>query len=261
MKHQQIQMIHDWDYQPELCQINKSNSNLSGSCDNTDLLSFEDSTFVSDLTSSRPTSATSFLDNEPIKGSDRTSVAGPSVNSCQKSSTASSESSVYVLVSGTSFSVPREAFQKINKLPWQRDHRDRLHLEASPAVFEVLLSYIVFETLPAYDTLSKPEYEEFEPMALCLGFYDLVEHFGRSSDKRLRNRSGRRRSSILKRKHRGSHIILNSENANATASKVLAANSKAARFVASLTRQGRTNLKNRKIKATHDHLCASDHIN
>ena len=264
----QLQLIHDWDYHPEMCQIHKSNSSGNASCDNTDLLSFEDSTFVSDLTSSRPPSATSFLDDDYNKTSATTSssrqpghaassVAGSSLAN-QSTSVSTSSSSVYVMVSGTSFAVPRDAFQKINNLHWQRDNKGVLHLHTSPAIFEVLLSHIVFESLPAYDTLSKTEYKEFEPMALSLGLYDLVEHFGRSSDKRLRSR---RRSSILKRNHRGSHIVLNNENASAASSKMMAANSKAARFVASLTRQGRTSLKTKKMKATHDHWCASDHVN
>lgn len=263
---QHTKVFHDWDYQADFCPIHKVNSSSSASCDNTDLLSFEDNnTFVSDLTSSRPPSSNSFLDEGPIKTSyshAETVHSDPSVAvSTTRSRSSNSDSSVYVVVSGTSFAVPRDAFHKIQKLPWQCDQDGVLHIHTSPAIFEVLLSHVVFETLPAYDTFSKPEYEEFEPMALCLGLNDLVEHFGRSSERKLRSRIGRRRSSILKKNHKANHIILNNENADSASSKIMAANGKAARFVASITRQARNSLNNKRVKATHDQLCASDHIN
>jgi hypothetical protein len=257
----QFRMKDDSSQRSVLLQIQKQASLTNSlSSDSTDLMSFEDNTSIAEF-SSRPPSATSFLDEtKDFLEAGHAPVVKPLPT---RQLNKSKSSSVYVMVSGTSFAIPPEAFQKIGQLPWHRDSQGVLHLNTSPAIFEILLSHIVFDTFPAYDTLSKSEYEEFEPMALCLGLYDLVEHYDRSSDKRLRNRGGRSRSSILKKKHKGKSIVLNSESSTLTSSKMMAANSKCARFVASLARSGSNRLKQskRNIKTTHDQWCASDHIN
>lgn len=236
------------EFYPELLQIHKSNSGewSSFSYDGTDedLISFEDATCATEM-SSRPPSSTSFLDDSthstaPRKKQERVSI-----------------DSVYVTVAGTSFSVPQNVFSKMNKLKWIQAGNDNWQLNTSPAIFEILLGYMLFETLPAIDTLSKAEYDEFEPMALSLGLTALVEHFDRSSDKRLR--SSRRRS--LKQKHKGTPIVLNAENVSATSVKLMAANGKCTRFLASLKRKSSSCFQSRRTKkTTHDQLCASRHI-
>lgn len=238
------------EFYPELLQINRANSETwsSFSYDGTDLISFEDATCATEL-SSRPPSSTSFLDDSTLSTVPRTKPAN-----C---------GGVYVSVSGTTFSVPPEAFAKMDNLNWMRDESDGScwQLNTSPAIFEIILGYMIFETLPAIDTLSKAEYDEFEPMALSVGLYELVEHFDRSSDKRLRSSNNDRRRS-LKQKHKGTPIVLNNENVRATSVKLIAANNRCARFLASIKRKGSTRFRTRKsTKTTHDQWCASDHVN
>lgn len=232
------------EFHPELLQIEKSASvTLSSlSYDGNDLISFEDRTCATEL-SSRPASATSFLD-------DNTALALPNPK-------ANKSQSVYVMISGTSYSVPKDVFDKLQKLNWAKDRNNNWKLDLSPAIFEILLGYILFETLPAIDTLSKTEYDEFEPLAISLELYDLIVHFDRSSDKRFR-KCGRR---SLKQKHKGTPIILNSEDVSVASIKLMAANSKCARFIASLKRKGSTRLRARRAKTTHAQWIASGHVN
>ena len=237
------------EFHPDVLQLQRANSGAwsSFSYDGTDLISFEDGTCATEI-SSRPPSSTSFLD-------DATEATGTQVNQ------SNNDGSVYVTVSGTSFSVPRDVFVKMDKLNWVQDRNGNWQLNTSPAIFEILLGYMMFETLPAIDTLSKAEYNEFEPMALSVGLQELVEHFDRSSDKRLRsnNNSSRRRS--MKQKYKGVPIVLNSENVSATSVKLMAANSKCTRFFASLKRKGSNRFRARRTKMTHEQLCASSHVN
>lgn len=258
---------------PELLQINRdistSLSSFSSGYDGNDLISFGDGnrTCATEL-SSRPSSALSFLSDEL-----------PASSSSNSSNTKKSKGdSIYVMISNTSFAVPRDTYQKMKKLNWLTDREGVRHLNTSPAIFEVLLSHIVFESLPAYDTLSKNEYNEFEPLALSLELYDLIEHFGRSSDKTLRRRRRHDQQLVSTRKERrrsmldmprkkqpkerkGKPIVLNKENTSMTSVKLMAVNNKCARLFASVKRKGVAKLGTRCVKSTHAELCASDHIN
>jgi hypothetical protein len=254
------------DDHPRLVQIQRTTSAIlsSFSYDGTDLISKEDGTCVTEL-SSRPPSATSFLD-ENLAGEKLSSKQQLPFRRLSQETSTSSFKSIYVTVSGTSFSVPREAFVKLGKLKWMRDRKGVAHLDISPAIFEVLLGYVVFETLPAYDTLSKSEYDEFEPMAQSLGFFELIQHFDRSSDKSLRSTRGARRSFLKKRQPStnrggGAHMVLNSESTNVVSAKLMAANSSCSRFVASLLPKSTGKHRDRRSKITHDQLCSlSDHV-
>lgn len=232
------------DFYPELLQINKANSGVCSSLsyDGNDLIAFEETTCATEL-SSRPSSTTSFLDDATL--SSLPSGIKPAYTG-----------SVHVTVSGTSFAVPQSVFSKMGKLNWILNGNGNLQLNTSPAIFEIILGFMLFETLPAIDTLSKAEYDEFEPMALSLGLNELVGHYDRSSDKRLHRD---RRS--LKQKHKGTPIILNNDNVNATSVKLMAANNKCARFLASIKRKGSIRVRARRIKTTHDQWCTSEHVN
>jgi hypothetical protein len=252
------------DCHPQLVQIQRTTSVIlsSFSYDGTDLISFnkaEDDTCVTEL-SSRPSSETSFLDEE-LGREKRTSKQQLPFRGMSQETSTNSFKSIYVMVSGTSFSVPREAYVKLGKLKWKHDRNGVAHLNTSPAIFEVLLGYIVFETLPAYDTLSKAEYDEFEPMAQNLRLFELIEHFDRSSNKLLRSTRGRRRSLFSKRQSSinsrgGTPIVLNSESINIVSNKLMAANSSCTRFVASLRRTGIGKRRDRRSKVAHDQLCS-----
>ena len=85
--------------------------------------------------------------------------------------TSSSSSNVRVNVGGESFSFSQATLQQplFAGLPWKTDVEGVHHLsEVSPAVFEVLLDYTLFGTLPAYDTLCDEEFREFETIALSI---------------------------------------------------------------------------------------------
>lgn len=71
---------------------------------------------------------------------------------------------------GSLFSFPSSVFQQqFFSLPWKTDIDGVFHLSnVSPAVFEVLLDYTLFGTLPAYDTLCDEEFQEFETIALSM---------------------------------------------------------------------------------------------
>jgi hypothetical protein len=88
---------------------------------------------------------------------------------------------VRVNVGGENYSFPQAIFAaRFCGLPWKQDTTGVLHLNSSAAVFEVLLDYVLFDTLPAYDTMSKDEFEEFETMALGMGgLTTLIDHFDR----------------------------------------------------------------------------------
>ena len=232
------------------------------SYDGADLMCFkEDGTCVTER-SSRPSSSTSF--SEEDSWGEKISNNKPQLpfRGMYQETSAPRIKSIYVQVSGTSFVVPRDAFVKLGKLKWDRDHTGVAHLNTSPAIFEVLIGYIIFGTLPAYDTLSKTEYDQFEPMAMKLGLYELVEHFDRSSDKRHRRRSlfqKKKLSSLNSRE--GTHIVLNRENTNMASTRLLAANSSCARFLASFRRKSAGKRRDCCSKFTHDQICTlSDHV-
>ena len=257
---------------PELFMINRGSStslsSFSSSFDGNDLISFRDGnlTCATEL-SSRPSSAMSSLSDE----------LPPSYIRAHSNIKKIKGESIYVMISNTNFAVPRDAYQRMEKLNWLMDKEGVRHLNTSPAIFEVLLSHIVFESLPAYDTLSEKEYNEFEPLALSLELYNLIEHFGRSSDKTFRRRrhhkeppsaKKERRRSLLsmsrkkqQKEHKGKPIVLNKENTSMTSVKLMSVNSKCARFVASVKQKGVAKLGVRCVKSTHAELCASAHIN
>lgn len=222
----------------------------------TDLFSFGDNTCATELPS-RPGSITSFLSEKTVPSTSPDSSIQPK---CRRNS-------FHVMVSGATFSIPIEVFKKMDKLNWVEGQNGSLHLNTSPATFEVLLNHLVFDTLPAYDTLSKAEYDEFEPLALMLGLYELIEHFGRSPDKRLRRRSmfgatrkqGTRTLSGVC--HKGNPIVLNDKNTSTVAVKLMTVNNKCARFVASIKRKGIENLRCLRAPAKHAQMCAGIHLN
>ena len=138
---------------------------------------------------------------------------------------------VLVFVGGEAFSFPVWAFQKFLGLPWKCDSQGVFSLNSSAAVFEVLLDYTLFGTMPAYDTMSAEEFQEFETMALAMGgLTALIEHFDRKDSylvKELRQ-GKRRRSSGASR-----HFVLNPEDCHTSSPNSIAA-TRCARFLGAL---------------------------
>jgi hypothetical protein len=131
---------------------------------------------------------------------------------------------IHIQVSGASFILNPAVFQKLEKLPWTvinfNDNNVMYSLGTSPDLFEILVNYVLFESLPDMKLLSQSDIEELEPMVLITGLQGLQNHLEKKDLKNkllLRNRSFRRNPSTavpaqelqqqLKR-----HIITNSMN-------------------------------------------------
>ncbi|CAB9521821.1 expressed unknown protein [Seminavis robusta] len=144
---------------------------------------------------------------------------------------ASSQQNVRVNVGGEYFSFPESSFQRFHCLPWKRNVDGVLHLNSTAAVFEVLLDYVLFETLPAYDTMSKDEFQEFETMALSMGgLTKLIEHFDRK-DSYLAKELRQRRSFSFNSKKQG-NFLLNGEQSHKSPNSVRA--TQCARFLGAI---------------------------
>lgn len=92
---------------------------------------------------------------------------------------------VTVEISGSRFCIVPSLFKKVEKLAWY-EHRDTLHLNASPDVFEILLQYFLFDSLPDISSLPGHELSELELLVKPLSKADsLVEHIkkGRTASK------------------------------------------------------------------------------
>jgi hypothetical protein len=92
---------------------------------------------------------------------------------------------VTVEVSGSRFCIVPSLFKKVEKLAWY-EHRDTLHLNASPDVFEILLQYFLFNSLPDISSLPGHELSELELLVKPLPKIEsLVEHIktGRAASK------------------------------------------------------------------------------
>lgn len=142
---------------------------------------------------------------------------------------------VRVNVGGEAFSFPLSAFQRFLGLPWKRDSAGVYCLnQCSAAVFEVLLDYTLFGTMPAYDTMSKAEWQEFETMALAMGgLTALIEHFDRKDSylaKELRRGRKSRRSSAAGGNR---HFLINPEDSHSASPNSVSA-TRVARFLSVL---------------------------
>jgi hypothetical protein len=92
---------------------------------------------------------------------------------------------VTVEVSGSRFCIVPSLFEKVEKLAWY-EHRDTLHLNASPDVFEILLQYFLFNSLPDISSLPGHQLSELELFVKPLPKTEsLVEHIktGRTASK------------------------------------------------------------------------------
>lgn len=120
-------------------------------------------------------------------------------------------SSVHVSVSGMIFAVDAHIFKRLEPLPWQlaskegnkvaasyrpihaRDNNCHafFSLETSPVLFEMLLNFLMFGTLP--DVLDLCDIEELEPLAALLNQEELQHH-------------------LEKKMHRGSYRLRRQQN-------------------------------------------------
>jgi hypothetical protein len=152
--------------------MNHSNTHRHRTTFVPDLLSFDswdyDATYVSSTTNS-------FADSIP--------------------STYSADADVSIQVSGASFTLNQTVFRQLDKLPWSVDECTGVYsLGTSPDLFEIILNYVLFQSLPNFNLLSTSDVEELEPMVLITGLTALHAHLEKNDLKKtlLRNRSFRR---------------------------------------------------------------------
>jgi hypothetical protein len=154
-----------------------------------DLLSFDswdyDSTMVSATSSFTDPS---YGENEPHHQHSSASIS-------------SSVEEVNIQVSGASFILNPTVFRQLEKLPWSvinfNDNNVVYSLGTSPDLFEIILNYVLFESLPDIKLLSQSDIEELEPMVYMTGLQGLQNHLEKKDlkNKILRSRSFRRNPS------------------------------------------------------------------
>ncbi|KAL7566047.1 hypothetical protein ACA910_011060 [Epithemia clementina (nom. ined.)] len=89
----------------------------------------------------------------------------------------SENGTVQVAVSGTLFSVDKEVFSRLKKLPWESSADGSIHsLKTSPDSFEIVLNYLLFQTLPDVRSMSAGDKEELEALASQSGLTELASH-------------------------------------------------------------------------------------
>jgi hypothetical protein len=160
-----------------------------------DLLSFEswdyDSTMVS-ATSSFSDSAS--LQTSPSISSDPTKFCNHSIHTSNANNANNanhdpyhSADDIHIQVSGASFTLNPAVFRQLEKLPWSVVRTNNVNgnnvtvttsysLGTSPDLFEILLNYVLFESLPDIKLLSSSDMEELEPMVLILSLTGLHAH-------------------------------------------------------------------------------------
>ena len=114
----------------------------------------------------------------------------------KENNTDEGSSNVHVSVSGMIFAVDAHIFKRLEALPWQLAskegnkvaasyrpipaHNNNCHaffsLETSPVLFEMLLNFLMFGTLPDLHLLDLCDVEELEPLAALLNLDELQHH-------------------------------------------------------------------------------------
>jgi hypothetical protein len=110
---------------------------------------------------------------------------------------------IHIQVSGVSFILNPTIFRQLEKLPWSLvnntndDNKMVYSLGTDPDLFEIVLNYVLFESLPNMKLLSQSDIEELEPMVMILGLQVLQNHLEKKDlkTKFLRSRSFRRNTS------------------------------------------------------------------
>lgn len=107
------------------------------------------------------------------------------------------EQNVIVIVNGSRFCLVPSLYQKIHKMPW-REVGGFLHLNAHPDIFEILLQFFLFGTLPEVSGLADHEANELKKLAAPLkSAKTLIDHVEAGSTKISETCES---SSFLKRK-------------------------------------------------------------
>lgn len=112
---------------------------------------------------------------------------------------------IHIQVSGSSFLLNPTVFRQLEKLPWSLvnntndDNNVVYSLGTSPDLFEIILNYVLFESLPSLKLLSKSDIEELDPMVIITGLQGLQNHLEKKDlkNKLMLGRSFRRSQSAV----------------------------------------------------------------
>ena len=137
-----------------------------------------------------------FLSNEaPASSWDITTPQGLSSTLTLK--ILSSKKNITVNVSGSYFCIAPTIFERVENLAWYED-KGVPSLVANPAVFEMLLQFLLFESLPNVSTLTEEESKELQDLAIPIhGIDSLIEHVVTGRTTTNKKRGGR--ESFLRR--------------------------------------------------------------
>jgi hypothetical protein len=96
-------------------------------------------------------------------------------------------------VSGSRFCIAPALFKKVKNLPWY-EHRGVPHLNSNPDVFETLLQYFLFGSLPDISAMARHELTELQGLAPTLhSVKDLIAHID------TERKNSKRRSAFLRK--------------------------------------------------------------
>lgn len=137
---------------------------------------------------------------EEDAGSNSSLQTAPSMEDRIKSCYNSKSSNIHVSVSGVIFAVDQEMFKRLERLPWnfREGGAAYFHLDTSPVLFEMILNFVMFGTLPDMHKLTLADIEELEPLAALLELRELQQHLEKKI--LLRRGSFRRRRQDKKTK-------------------------------------------------------------
>lgn len=103
----------------------------------------------------------------------------------------SAKKNITVNVSGTPFCIAPSLFQQLENLGWYED-QGAPYLNANPAVFEILLQFLLFESYPDVATLSQDQLAELQDLVVPVhGLESLIEHVAeaRKADKKRKQQT------------------------------------------------------------------------
>jgi len=137
---------------------------------------------------------------EEDAGSNSSLQTAPSMEDRIKNSCNGKSSNIHVSVSGVIFAVDQEMFKRLERLPWnfREGGAAYFHLDTSPVLFEMILNFVMFGTLPDLHKLTLADIEELEPLAALLELRELQQHLEKKI--LLRRGSFRRRRQDKKNK-------------------------------------------------------------
>jgi hypothetical protein len=186
--------------------MNKMNNNHSTTRHETsvpDLLSFDSWDYDGDDSNNMVSATSSFTTDTSLAPSCDENDPHHHQYQSSTSTPVFATDDIHIQVSGASFILNPTVFRQLEKLPWSLvnntndDNNVVYSLGTSPDLFEIILNYVLFESLPNTKLLSQSDIEELEPMVLITGLQGLQNHLEKKDlrIKFLRGPSFRRNAS------------------------------------------------------------------